>query len=403
MQSTWCSKLPGAVRILAVIFAIHVLIQIIYDNALMYDSLSKTNDITTGILQSQPQIKNNFIKCDWGPKNLSSCTHLLRLRLGTLPEKLHSHTKPTWLFLGDSTMFRLFIWTKKHWLDPVAGKCGCRAKGSGRCGLNKFYGMTNSMQWTQPNFTLSEGPVVYGLANPRCNDCSGCTSTILECKFTRTVKWKEGDDPWSCIHKKLSALSMYFSVEFARDVEIQTDTSKTTQESIAKWLYKSSDDMRRWNSLSVSGQNINAGASTSHLSRTKTDAPERWLVPISDSAICVINAGLHDMLVKNITDNAYVNNVRWYIRTIRGSGVCMHIIWVHTTAVFHHIYLSNSRIRKWNHLINDMLLDSEFRDFVTIIDTFEESLNWPHNDKVHLNAEWYRSLAMTLKNLYKKF
>jgi hypothetical protein len=133
----------------------------------------------------------------------------------------------------------------------------------------------------------------------------------------------------SCIHEEQSVVSMYFGVEFARDVEIQTHTSGTTQESLAKGLYKSADDMRRWNSLLVAGHNNKAGASTAYFNntntgmiRTKTGMSETELIPIPGSAICVINAGLHYRLIKDVTDAAYINNVRWYIRTMQNSGVC---------------------------------------------------------------------------------
>ena len=132
---------------------------------------------------------------------------------------------------------------------------------------------------------------------------------------------------------------------------------------------------------------------------------ETGLIPIPGSAICVINAGLHDMLIKKVTDAAYINNIRWYIRTMQSSGVCTHVVWLQTTAVLQHRYpypsLSNSRIREWNRLVSGIFQGSEFRDNVTIIDPFEESVNWPHDDKVHLNAKWYTSLAMTLKDVYK--
>ena len=83
--------------------------------------------------------KNNSTKCDWGPKSTSSCTRLLRARLGIKPGTSDAPSKPRWLFFGDSTMFRLFRGTMDLWLKPVAAKCGCQINRSTRCDLNAFY------------------------------------------------------------------------------------------------------------------------------------------------------------------------------------------------------------------------------------------------------------------------
>ena len=103
--------------------------------------------------------KNNSTKCDWGPKSTSSCTRLLRARLGIEPGTSDAPSKPRWLFFGDSTMFRLFRGTMDLWLKPVAAKCGCQIKRSTRCDLNAFYGMTKSMVWTpgQKRACLKQG------------------------------------------------------------------------------------------------------------------------------------------------------------------------------------------------------------------------------------------------------
>merc|ERR1719494_1417948 len=74
--------------------------------------------------------------------------------------------------------------------------------------------MKRALQWSPPSTTV-EGPLKNGLENHFCSDCSGCRGFIYESPFMDIE---------------------YIPVEFAKDVEVQTDDTRTTQETVAKYL-----------------------------------------------------------------------------------------------------------------------------------------------------------------------
>lgn len=120
-------------------------------------------------------------------------------------QELHPDTHL--VFIGDSTTFRLTDLlpqnpdsTPYHYSD--------------RCGLNLFWGLDTPSEWAPPNRSF-EGPTAYGALNPNCQDCSGCSSKILS-SFTIPSHYT----------------FEFYSIEFARDVEIQTSKYSTTQENL---------------------------------------------------------------------------------------------------------------------------------------------------------------------------
>ncbi|XP_063404450.1 uncharacterized protein LOC134687921 [Mytilus trossulus] len=245
-------------------------------------------------------VSNNIIELKWNTTliKLNWNTQLIELKLDTEP--FHSCTglnctnffksyfwKESYksvVFLGDSCMYRLF-------LVILGKKRPCKVqKQADRCNLISYLGQQRRSNWTKPS--SEEGPVGYGLTHPFCTDCSGCNSALFSCGEIKTE---------------------YISVEYARDVEIQSTIGNTTQEVVS--LYFNSNFTN----------------------------------------VCVVNSGFHDMVLPALTDQLYVKNVQFYVQHL--VQTCQNVIWISTTAVRGDkgFPQNNRRIQLWNRLIKGML------------------------------------------------
>ncbi len=193
--------------------------------------------------------------------------------------------------MGDSTMKRLFHFSpirtqlivepfnslankKPHecWQEEENKGLICQQRMAQRCKLNDNFDLPYAKEWIQPEPTFYEGPLKYGSlpGNQYCSDCSGCQSNFLDCQIKDLGLGQERSGLHRCDRKRLS-YGGYISIEFARDVEIQTPKYSTTQENIAHYLHTS------WN---------------------KPGSPlvKQWGLPI-----CVINTSAHDTMIVDIT------------------------------------------------------------------------------------------------------
>ncbi|XP_052084424.1 uncharacterized protein LOC127721669 [Mytilus californianus] len=225
------------------------------------------------------------------------------------------------VFLGDSSMYRLFMTIMRK-------KRSCNVlKQANRCNLISYLGQQRRSKWTKPSST--EGPYSYGLTHPFCTDCSGCSSALYNCEDIKIE---------------------YISVEYARDVEIQSTTSNSTQ-----------------------------GAVSLYLNSNFTN-------------VCVVNSGLHDMILPALTDRHYVKNVHFYVQHL--VQTCQNVIWISTTAVRGDkgFPQNNRRIHRWNRLIKDMVRNKfpnvGFMDMFPITNSTKA-----HTDNVHLTESVYKLIA----------
>ena len=245
------------------------------------------------------------------------------------------HFKYDVIFLGDSNMKRLLT------RYIAIQKFSCQ-QNMNRCGYDQYFlSLQNTKRrnpsWIKPRYGI-EGPVFYGLANPGCSDCSGCNS--VECT--------------SLLSNPKTKLS-YIPIEFARDVMLQSKQYdfNSTQEVISEYL---------------------------------KHRPAKW---------CVVNSGLHDMLIPGISDAQYIENVIYYLNNLKS---CFRIIWLHTSSVGigHSLYgpTANTRIRSWNSLLhnNDMFLKIVHSQ----IDLYNVSLKAKREDHVHFGQEYYDYVASIL-------
>ncbi|GMI48428.1 hypothetical protein TrCOL_g11240 [Triparma columacea] len=198
-----------------------------------------------------------------------------------------------------------------------------------RCNWLQSFGINKSKVWSAP--PSDAGPVGHGLEHHWCTDCQGCNSFY----YTR--------------QRGTSGTNSYIAVEFAKDVEMQSVLGNTTQETLVRFL-------------------------KAHLNHD----------------VCVVNSGIHDQAILNLTTSQYVANVNAYLKGLH--TVCSHLVWIDTTAPAtdnYHQKLNKTLV--WNRAVNGMIL-KDFHD-VYIVGVGGASVHWPHVDNVHLDAAWYSALA----------
>ena len=290
----------------------------------------------------------NF-SCSWGPNRTQSCIELLSNRLP------RPHSCPIrWLFLGDSTMKRLFFMSKLHDIlidKPLREKqMNCtRSIQKERCNLNEVFGLPYRKQWIPLPPEEFGGPVT---GHGACNDCSGCYTDFLDCSIGNRS---------SCYDATYGG---YASMEFAKDAEIQTEEYNTSQENIA-----------------------------SRFDRVWNKRLDIW----NNKPICVMSAGIHDIVVKDITTAAYQNNVQFLLKTFK--NVCEHIIWLGNTAPLRDDTEYKQTVVSmcdFEVAVQRILTSSTSDDTISYVNVFNASESYFHKDRIHMGDDWYRSLGNDL-------
>lgn len=291
--------------------------------------------------------------CIWKPRE-DACVDILLHRIihSKSPQNsiIASFDSKRWAFFGDSTMQIMVRQNSITQLNQIASDlCHCQKKTAPRCNMYHVFQLSKKeAHWTRP-IPGVEGPVDYGLHNPHCQDCSGCSSVLMECPGR-----------FKCNYTTIS----FFGVEFARDVTMQTSNTTTTQGAIATYLQTQEC--------------------------------------LKDPYVCVISTGFHDMAIQGISDVRFLNNLAWYLSKLR--PCCRHVIWIQLTSVLDLPWFPqhNARIERWNELIKNMLQDEAFQSWTTILDTYEVSKIWPHYDNVHLMEGYYAELASFFSRVINK-
>lgn len=99
-------------------------------------------------------------------------------------------------------------------LSSFLNNCTTVRKGQ-RCDFPAYYGIAYKASFNSSDIPEHFGPTLYGMANRGCQDCSGCEPVLWTCELLGKTMEIE-----------------YIGIEFAADVEYQTDSYDTTQESI---------------------------------------------------------------------------------------------------------------------------------------------------------------------------
>ena len=250
------------------------------------------------------------------------------------------------LFMGDSTMFRL--WREARAFqngEPLLSKIIT----TGRCNWLRSFGIKPSKVWRKPN-PKKEGPALYGLENPWCTDCSGCSSYVV---FPKGKKLKQ---------KILGThfLTMdYIAVEFARDVEMQSVYGNTTQETLSRYLQ----------------------------------------LQFKTYSVCVLNEGIHDQRLHGFMAEDYVLNVMELLELF--VPVCLNIIWIEMTAPRGDEDKPQTKVitQEWNIALYSYLNNHRHPN-VSLMRVFNQSLKAMHKDNVHMHQSWYEEMARTMFGRY---
>jgi len=312
------------------------------------------------------------------------------------------------LVLGDSTMKRLYGANGRFYRELVLEKADvisgtlhdrflCGHIGPGRCNLTEQFGLPRPEQWIKPE--QFEGPKLYGLDHPFCQDCSGCDTVLVEChpndandnirssdnnhnsingsmpssatiasnstmgnnnRRMITSTAAAAPEPFGDI--ELLTYGGFIGMEFARDVELQTPTFRTTQENVANYL------SQKWNS--------------------------EEMLSVWDKPVCLVSGGIHDVML-NVSLAEHKANIEWYLNLL--AGPCRFLIWVAATAPATEGYAQTVEgIRAYNAAVREMISDrvpAAVRDATVFVDVFDASIGFPHNDNVHMNATWYAALS----------
>ena len=288
------------------------------------------------------EMNSSIISCLWSPNSSHACLNLLNHRLPPKPQRRH------WFFFGDSTMGRL-------WMYPGIGKLllqspketckGCYSTTAPtRCQSNAALGLSIKKNWSWvPPDPILEGPkLLFARESPHCLECSSCRSSYLRCASPCPRPY-----------------GGYLSMDFARDVKLQSQEHNTTQENLLLFL-------------------------------------QQWIVTENATdhhPICVINVGIHDISL-NVTDKTFFKNILWMFQLFQ--SVCGHIVWIHTTAPQTESKNQKTpRFQVWNDGVLRLLEQGPdtLRQKASVIDVFEASKKYPHADNVHLQREWYVDLG----------
>jgi hypothetical protein len=297
-----------------------------------------------------------------------------------------------WLLLGDSTIARLFYFSSvKDVLKNQSvsmyqyyrstqclsqhNAMECHEVYLDRCDTMEQLNFTPaSTDWKKPNFTNGEGPHAYGYENAYCSDCFGCNTELITCTKQSLPnynsigfeKYKNGDHCHIDSHQVPNYIGPsyggYMSIEFARDVELQSIDYPTTQENmLLNYIAK------KWNS--------------------PIDMVVEFGFPI-----CIVSTGLHDVSIPGITEEAYKQNVKWYVELL--SNQCEYIVWVSNTCPLTDKYAQKQKIvYDWNMDIMELLSSDEYSFKSFFLDVYNASKSYEHEDNIHMSGEWYSKLG----------
>jgi len=246
------------------------------------------------------------------------------------PDWSSNEQPPRLVFLGDSTM-KYLAETFKTFFPK-----GSVTKRSDNCHtIEEMLMMERAAYWSPP--TSTEGPLKNGLENNFCSDCSGCMGFLYESQYMDI---------------------QYIPVEFARDVELQSSDTRTTQETVVKYLKATSRE-----------------------------------------TILFVNTGLHDCAILDCNFTVYEHNLKWYMQLLVDIKH-ITVVWIQTNAVQGMLAFpqKNDRIERMNQIAVGVCDDV---GVVSIVNTFDMSKHeWALQnlfvDNVHLLKErrlYYRTVG----------
>jgi len=261
----------------------------------------------------------------------------------------HLKQKRAWHFMGDSQMGYTFEQIMESY--PYQ-KISTRTAPDERCGFLEYCDLEKRSEWDVQEARLTHGPVINGFVNHFCSDLSGWSNVMVEGDKDNFIE--------------------YLTVEYAKDVEQQTPTTNTTQQSAALYL---ENQLHHYN------------------------------LTIDDRA-CVVNTGIHDQNICGVPTrmteeecfDVYITNVETYLKEL--DSVCGYIVWMSITSTLdHEIWAQkNSRSIEWNRGV-ESLLSRLYPEKSFFVDVWGKSSNFPHHDNIHFFTPYYEEVASLFTSL----
>jgi hypothetical protein len=157
----------------------------------------------------------------------------------------------------------------------------------------------------------------------------------------------------------------FITLEFVRDVELQTPQYVTTQENIAMFMnqtYNSKEQVHDWG-----------------------------------RPVCLVNSLFHDMELRylwNMPAELYFSNVEWYLGLL--SRECEHVIWLGSVAPLDKVpgqYPHPKEVvMAWCAAVREIIKQKpELR--AVYVDVYDASIQHEHRDNLHMRADWFQILA----------
>lgn len=235
------------------------------------------------------------------------------------------------MLLGDTTMSKMAGPLIGEWTSVFPGTFF--PEKAPNCRRVEYMRLTKGT-WTRPDYALGEGPNVAGSRQPFCGDCDDCKSGKIGSNG-KPYNWE------------------YLFTEYARDVEMPTKDTKTSQETVALYLKKNPQASR----------------------------------------LCVLNIGLMDMALPGITVDIFIKNAKDFLNLI--SPHCQTIVWTSMTSTqTSNTIQTNAKIDEWNKATKQALAqDSVLLSKVVFLDVYQASLKAANADALHKENAWYTALS----------
>lgn len=203
--------------------------------------------------------------------------------------------------IGDSTMKRA-----AQALSAFLNNCTIVRKGQ-RCDFPAYYGFSYTASLKTSEIPENFGPTANGKTNRGCQDCSGCEPVLWNCTiFGRALELE------------------YIGIEFAADVEYQTDLYDTTQKNIILgYLQKRVETHTNWFVV------FNTGIHDTTNIQGRVDVFEKQLASYADLLLSVFSRQkllwltstlprgiLQPPEWRNITSNIAIHNLNQVSRSV---------------------------------------------------------------------------------------
>ncbi len=259
----------------------------------------------------------------------------------------HLKGKRAWHFMGDSQMGYTFLEIGNSYPYP---KISNRVAPDERCGFLEYCGLQKRSEWDAQGAQQTQGPIHHGFQNHFCSDLSNFKNTMYSGDKNNFIE--------------------YLAVEYASDVEQQTPTTNTTQQTTSLYL---KNQLQQYNLT-------------------------------TDDRVCVVNAGIHDQNIcwmiqdDKHCSNIYMKNVETYLKEL--DSVCGYIVWISITSCSNDVRFpqDNRRSIEWNRGV-ESLMNRLYPEKSFFVDVWEKSSNTTHVDNVHFEASYYREVASLFTSL----